>query len=105
VNAWREDLNKLLSSEESDLFYWVLLLNYFETYKEDLTLEELRRIESRSELCRLQFNERNSDKIERTAVRPNIYEFLEAKEEQQKPTTDSGRDADFIGGCVAVATG
>ncbi len=74
----REKVVEFFSSyHDISVYYWVELLNLFETHKEVCNINDIVYIISECEKCRNQFNERNDDKIQKSDVVPNIYKYLD----------------------------
>lgn len=101
----REELDELLSNTIFDIFHWVKLLNFYERYKDDLSIDDLCLIVTRSEIHRNEFNKTNRDQILKQDVSPNLYLHLERLEYKNNniPAKDSGRDADSIGEISVLA--
>jgi len=102
---WREELNTLLSFKKDGTLYWVDLLNFFDKHKKQLSLDEVKAIVLKSEICRERFNKNKRDKIRKEDVSYNIYRHLDELEKNKMPVKDNGRDTDFIGGSVVCTTG
>jgi hypothetical protein len=74
-----EFINILYSDTPISFFYFVTVLNFFDKYKVELDIEDLKIIVDKVEECRLYLNKDNTDPMSRESISPNPYEYLEEK--------------------------
>ncbi len=74
----REEILTLTSSDIPISFsHWNSLLKFFSDNKEQLDLEDMKIIVTKSEEYRIYLNEHSCSYIEQQEVNPNVYEYLE----------------------------
>ncbi len=77
---WKKEYDDLLSSNNPiTIYYWTSLLNFFELYKDELSIKELQKLVDKCDKCRLVFNEGSTDPIHKKDTNPNVYEYLEER--------------------------
>ena len=84
MSSGRIELTKLLSSKQPiSFFYWVSLLNVFQKFQTELDIDDVRRLLSECERCRIELNKIITDKIEKKDTNPDIYTYLENLEAKE----------------------
>ncbi len=97
MKPWKKKYDKLFSSPiPPDIFHWTTLLNFFDLYKDELSIKELQNLVDKCDKIRLVFNEGSRDPIHKKDVRPNIYEYLEYR------ITIKNKDEEFRETCCAI---
>ena len=79
-----EFIDIFYSDTPISFFYLVTILNFFEKYKEEFDIDDLKIIVDKVEECRLYLNEDNNDPMTRESISPNPYEYLEQKIKDNK---------------------
>lgn len=85
MSQGRIEITKLLSSTPIfSIYYWVSLLNVFDQYRDEVDIDDVRRLVAECERCRTEFNKKNpTDPIRTQDTNPNVYVRLEQLESKE----------------------